>query len=133
MPHGATLRLLRSNGQSVFEFLYVDEAVEGLLAAASHPADITNIFHFGPGENSRTNVLDLVEKLSYLYDGRKPEISVNTSSSERTVIKYLDIRKAEKTFGWMSKMNLDDGLRLTIAWYRNNMDRITPAQSVTRN
>lgn len=121
-----TLKLLRSQGKSIFEFLYVDDAIEGLLATAKIKSNKTEVYHFGPGRNGRLSILDLVKKLSQLYDGKIREVSVNNVAPERTVYKYLRVENTKNILRWSSKIYLDYGLNLTLKWYEKNINKITP-------
>jgi nucleoside-diphosphate-sugar epimerase len=121
-----TLRLHRSDGQSIFEFLYVEDAVDALLTAASDAPESFGVFHFGPGPSARLRIQDLVGKLSVLYDGRVRTILTSEPAWERRVRKYLDISETEAALGWAAQWGLEDGLGRTLNWYRSNMARITP-------
>jgi nucleoside-diphosphate-sugar epimerase len=121
-----TLHLSRSSGQSVFEFLYVEDAVEGLIAAAENESEYKDAFHIGPGESARMSIIELTKKLSILFDGRVRDVSVNTTDPEKDVYKFLDIDKTGEVLQWTAKWSLEDGLDSTIAWYKENLPKIMP-------
>lgn len=120
------LHLYRSDGESVFEFLYVEDAVDALLAAACDVPDLLDVFHFGPGPSARLKILDLVERLSLLFDGRPRKILPNQVSSEKPVRKYLDTSRTQEMLDWAPEWDLDDGLTHTLEWYRRHLHQITP-------
>ena len=41
---------------------------------------------------------------------------------------YLDSSKARRRLGWSAAFTLEDGLRETIAWYRDLLGNVTPAR-----
>jgi len=65
-------------------------------------------------------VRELVEKviaasgktLEVQYDATKPHIKMNIT---------LDTSKAKATFGWEPRVSLEDGLKLTMDWYKKDL------------
>jgi len=124
--HATALRLTRSTGESVFEFLYVEDAVEALLIAAQRTSDRCDVYHFTPGAESRMSVRDLAVRLSLLFDKKEREVLVECEHPEKPVRKYLDATSTEAALGWHARWTLDDGLRHTIEWYDRNLSRLAP-------
>lgn len=125
----AALRLTRSTGESVFEFLYVDDAVEALRIAAERSSEQCEVFHFTPGPEARLSVRELAVRLSLLFDNIAREVLVECEHPEKPVRKYLDATSTEAALGWRAAWVLDDGLRRTIEWYRDNLGRLLPYES----
>jgi nucleoside-diphosphate-sugar epimerase len=125
----AAIHLTRSTGESIFEFLYVDDAVEALLIAAERARGRCEVFHFAPGAESRMSVRDLAVRISLLYDGKAREVLVECDRPEKPVRKYLDATSTEAALGWKAEWGLDDGLRRTIEWYGDNLGRLSPYKS----
>jgi len=121
-----TLELKRSQGDGVFEFLHVDDAVSGLLAAAAHVSPDLETWHFSGGESSRVSVIDLARRMSRLYDGREREVRNNRSSPEKRVVKYLDCSATAAKLGWTPSWTLDQGLRGTLDWYCERINSLAP-------
>lgn len=124
-----TLQLKRSKGDSVFEFLYVNDAVDALLLAAERKSSKLEVFHFGPGEEARINVLNLARKISLLFDGRTREIVVNKNKAEKKVEKYLDVSTTKAILGWYPHSKIEDMLELTVRWYKNYFPTICPYEN----
>ena len=120
------LTLFRSSGESVFEFLYVEDAVSGLLAAAIGEDSTFGIYHFGPGPMGRMKIIDIANKLSILYDNRKRKLNAKATDGERTVQKYLDFEETVANIGWKPRWDLNTGLSSTVDWYRENITKIKP-------
>lgn len=121
-----TLLLKRSSGASVFEFLYVDDCVKAFLMTAERQSDQVETLQFSGGENARVSVLGLAEMISRKFDGEHRGITVNSTSPEKTVEKYLDVRATEQLLGWVVDWDLEQGLEATVEWYKRNINHITP-------
>ena len=98
------------DGTQTRDYIYVDDVVAALLAAAtSEAAGPINI-----GTGIETDVLELVERLGALRDGAgfEPEFApARTGEVQRIAI---DPSRAERELGWRSQVGLADGLRRTL-------------------
>ena len=102
-------------GKPTREFLYVEDAAEGILLAAEkyNKSDPVNI---GAGfEISIKNLVDLTAKLT----GFKGRIVWDTSKPDGQPRRCLDTAKAEKEFGFKAKTPFEFGLKKTIEWYKS--------------
>ena len=106
------------DGQQTRSFCYVDDLIEGMLRLMDTPADITGPINIGnPGEFT---MLALAENVLRL-----------TSSASKLVFKPLpqddprqrqpDITQAKRVLDWEPKVALEDGLRETIAYFRQRI------------
>ena len=100
-------------GKPTREFLYVEDAAEGILLATEkyNKPDPVNL---GAGfEISIKDLVDLVTKLT----GFKGKVLWDTSKPDGQPRRMLDVTKAEKEFGFKAKTKFEDGLRKTIEWF----------------
>lgn len=101
-------------GKATREFLYVEDAAEGIILATEkyNKSDPINL-----GSGSEISIKDLAELISELagFDG---EIRWDTSKPDGQPRRLLDVSKAEREFGFKSKVNLREGLKRTIDWYK---------------
>lgn len=103
-------------GEPTREFLYADDAADGILTAASRydkPAPV-NL-----GSGREIAIKELVELIAELT-GFEGEIVWDTSKPDGQPRRRLDTSRARREFGWQAGMNLRDGLQRTIAWCRQN-------------
>lgn len=120
------IRLYRSRGNSVFEFLYVEDAVEALLSAGAADTSPQPILHFTGGMRSRIDIAALARMMSSIYDGRNRQIIHPEAPSEGDVIKYLDGSATNAFLGFEPAVDLDTGLRKTLEWYRLHIGELKP-------
>lgn len=101
-------------GTPTREFLYVEDAAEGILLAAEHynASDPVNI-----GAGFEVSIRELVDRITVLT-GFKGTITWDTSKPDGQPRRSVDTSKAEKLFGFRAMTSLDDGLRKTIDWYK---------------
>ena len=100
-------------GNPTREFLYAEDAAEGILLAAEkyNKPDPVNL---GAGfEISIKDLVDLIVKLT----GFKGRIVWDPSMPDGQPKRMLDVSKAEKEFGFKAKTNFEEGLKKTIDWY----------------
>jgi len=103
-------------GMASREFLYVEDAAEGILLATEryNKSDPVNL-----GAGFEISIKDLVELITKLT-GFKGDIIWDTSKPDGQPRRMLDTSKAEKEFGFKAKTPLEEGLRKTIEWYVEN-------------
>jgi GDP-L-fucose synthase len=107
------------DGSPTREFLYVEDAAEGILLAAerynsSEPANL--------GSGMEIRIKDLTETIARLA-GYEGQIQWDSSRPNGQPRRALDIRKAERLFGFRAGMPFEEGLRKTIEWYKENKAR----------
>ena len=108
------------------EFIYVEDAAEGILLAAErfNESDPVNL---GSGREITIKALaELIAKLTgfpgqFVWDTTKPNGQPRRA---------LDTNKAEALFGFRARISFEDGLQRTIDWYRRSrLERAAPGSS----
>jgi GDP-L-fucose synthase len=104
------------SGKPSREFIYAGDAAEGILLATElyNGPEPVNI-----GAGFEITIKDLVEKIVKLT-GFKGQIRWDPSKPDGQPRRRLDVSRAKKLFGFQAKMSFDEGLKLTIDWYRKN-------------
>lgn len=104
------------DGSASREFLYVDDAVTGIILAAEKfdKSDPVNL-----GSSYEVTIKDLVQIITRAT-GFKGEIKWDTSKPNGQPRRKLDTKKAEKEFGFKSETTFEDGLRKTVDWYKRH-------------
>ena len=109
--------VLWGDGSPTREFLYVDDAAEGLLVAAER-YDGSEPVNLGTGVE--TSIRELAETIADLT-GFEGEVVWDTSMPNGQPRRQLDASRAERLFGFRAQTPLREGLRRTIAWYRDSV------------
>jgi GDP-L-fucose synthase len=107
--------VLWGDGSPTREFLYVDDAAEGLLLAARR-YDGPEPVNLGTG--SEISIRELAELIAELT-GFEGEIVWDPSQPNGQPRRALDTSRARELFGFEARTALREGLEQTIAWYRS--------------
>jgi CDP-glucose 4,6-dehydratase len=111
---------IRSDGTLERDYMYIEDAVNAYLVLAEnlHRDEIRGeAFNFGT--QNPISVLELFKKIiSACESNIKPKI-LGQNKGEITS-QSLEIKKAQKLLNWNPTTNLEDGLKKTISWYKNN-------------
>jgi CDP-glucose 4,6-dehydratase len=114
-----TRPIIRSDGTLVRDYVYVRDAAAAYMVLAEHALrdDIRGeAFNFSG--DKELNVLEVVRRIASIMDVPvNPDVQ-NTASNEIRV-QTLDDAKARRLLSWEPQWSLEDGLRETIAWYRD--------------
>ena len=104
------------DGSPTREFIYVEDAAEGIALAAEkyNGSDPVNI-----GSGNEISIKALAELIAELT-GFKGKLVWDTSKPNGQPRRGLDVSRAEKYFGFKAKMSFEEGLRRTIDWYVKN-------------
>jgi len=109
---------LWGDGSPTREFLYVEDAAEGIaLAGAAY--DDPEPVNLGSGQE--ISIRDLAELIAELtgFDG---ELVWDTAQPNGQPRRRLDVTRARERFGFVSRTTLREGLERTLAWYREQSE-----------
>jgi GDP-L-fucose synthase len=111
--------VLWGDGSPTREFLYVEDAAEGILLAAeryngSEPVNL--------GSGMEISIKDLATLISKLT-GFNGELVWDTTKPNGQPRRVLDTSRAEEYFGFRAQVPFEEGLRRTIEWYREHRSR----------
>ena len=106
-------------GRATREFLYVDDAAEGIVLAAERydGADPVNL-----GAGQEISIRDLVGLIARLtgFEGR---IVWDAGKPDGQPRRMLDTSRAATAFGFVARTPFEDGLSKTVEWYRGRTRR----------
>jgi GDP-L-fucose synthase len=106
------------DGSPTREFLYVEDAAEGILLAAEkyNGSDPVNL-----GSGMEISIKDLVELIAKLT-GFTGKIVWDKTKPNGQPRRRLDVSRAEREFGFKAQVGFEEGLRRTIQWYEAKMN-----------
>jgi nucleoside-diphosphate-sugar epimerase len=106
-----------TKGEQTREFNYVENIVDGLVLAAAHTGQVEGVMNLAAGEE--VAISELVRKIAELTD-TKSQIEIGALPYRPTEIwrMYADSSRARKTLGWEPRVFLEEGLKRTVAWFR---------------
>ena len=104
---------LWGDGSATREFLYVDDAAEGIVRALRYydGAEPVNL-----GAGREISISDLACRIARLV-GYEGQINWDTSFPNGQPRRCLDTARAKECFGFEAHTTLDDGLRAAYEWY----------------
>lgn len=112
--------VLWGDGSPTREFLYVEDAAEGILLAAER-YDSPEPVNLGSG--TEISVKELAELIGQLT-GFKGKFVWDTDKPNGQPRRRLDVSRAEERFGFRARTGFEEGLRKTIEWFREHRESI---------
>jgi len=112
--------VIRSDGQLVRDYFYVEDGAAAYAFLAEHLAQdrglIGEAFNFS--NEQPVSVIDLTNSiLKLMASDLQPDI--RDEATHEIKCQYLSAAKAREKLSWRPNFQLDQGLQLTIEWYRN--------------
>jgi dTDP-glucose 4,6-dehydratase len=107
------------DGSQTRSFCFVDDLVEGIYRLL-HSEEVypTNI-----GNPAEMTILQFADKVRELT-GSKSNVAYRDLPEDDPKVRQPDITKARATLGWEPTIDLDTGLRTTLAYFRERMDLV---------
>ena len=104
------------DGSPTREFLYVEDAADGIVTAAEkYNGDLP--VNLGSGyEISIKNLTELVVKLT----GFEGQIVWQTDKPNGQPRRGLDVTRAKELFGWSAQVPFEEGMKRTIEWFKES-------------
>lgn len=112
-------------GSASREFLYVEDAAEGIVLAAERKDDPDPLNLGTNMEISIKNLVELIVKLT----GFKGGIQWDATKPDGQPRRCLDTQKAQKAIGFKAKVGFEEGMKRTIEWFRANQNAHASARS----
>lgn len=110
------------DGSQTRSFCYCDDLVEGFLRLMDTGADVTGPINLGnPGEFT---IKELAEKVIDMT-GSKSKLTFLDLPSDDPKQRKPNISKAQETLDWEPKVQLEEGLAKTIAYFEKRLPEIT--------
>ena len=113
-------------GEQTREFNFVSNLIDGMVLAAEHDEKIDGPMNIAGGEE--VAIRDLVHKVVEFTQSRsRVEIGALPYRPNEIWRMRGDATRARQVLGWRPRVSLDEGLRITVEWFRDQLARGNPA------
>ena len=117
---GDTELVAWGDGSPTREFLYVEDAADGIVTAAEkyNGQEPVNL-----GSGFEISIKDLTEMIIHLtgFEGR---LVWDTKKPNGQPRRGLDVSRAKEYFGWQAQVPFEEGMRRTIEWFKENREKV---------
>lgn len=113
------------DGQTRRDLLYIDDLVDAVEAVIEKQNKPFRVYNIGLGK--MISVDGLVGKIIE-HSGRKLGIAHELSAPSIKTALCLDCSLAKEELGWTTKTSLDDGIKMTIEWWKSQRQRARAAE-----
>jgi CDP-glucose 4,6-dehydratase len=117
--------VVRSNGKLVRDYLHVNDATNAyflLMNKLSNTQQNLRIYNVGSKYN--LSVLDLVKMILNIINNKKTKIIVKNYSKNEIKFQKLNYNKIKNELKWKQKINMNEGLKNTIDWYKQHLNSL---------
>jgi nucleoside-diphosphate-sugar epimerase len=105
-------------GDQLRDFVFVDDAVEAFVAAATTDAAVGGTFNICSG--TAVTVRDVVRRVLQCTGSRsEPRFGALSYRPTELAVLSGDPTRAAEVLGWRARVSLEEGLTRTIAWFRS--------------
>lgn len=108
--------IIYGDGNQIRAWCYVDDIVDAVLLALVKDEAVGNVFNIG-NPNSTVTIQGLAQKIIRL-SGSKSKIVFESRDYPDIEIRVPDVSKAERLLDFRPRVDLDEGIKRTIDWYR---------------
>lgn len=110
-----------ANSCAVRDYIYIDDVLDLYLKsielASKYAGEVYNV-----GRGSNVSVSDVVKKILEITDSRSLVQWNSFTGRDHDCEKWeANIGKISRDFNWQPKYNIDEGIRKTITWFRDNL------------
>ena len=118
-----------TEGKQTREFNFIDNIVDGFVAASQCEFVPDNVINIGSGEEIA--ICDLV-RMIHKKSKSKSKLEIGKLDNRPTEIWRMsaDNKKAKSSLGWTSKISFKEGLDRTIEWYRTYLEAYYDNKSI---
>lgn len=114
--------VIYGDGEQTRDFLYVDDLADAICACAAAGVNgaAGQVFQMGSGRETKINEIASAVKDLAAAVGIDVPITYQPSRKGEIYRNYADIGKAMKAFGYNPKTRLDEGIKATWNWFKEN-------------
>lgn len=110
---------IHGDGDQIRSWCYIDDIVDGLMLCLENEMGIGHVFNIG-NPRATITILSLAEKIKSIAQSNSEIIFVPKNYVD-VELRIPDIKKSKDLLGFDPKIDLNEGLKRTIDWYRTNL------------
>jgi UDP-glucose 4-epimerase len=115
--------VVHGDGSQIRAWCYVDDMVDGILRCLERPEAVGQSFNIG-NTRSTVTIWDLAHRINRLTGGTGEVVSQPLHYTD-VELRIPNVDKARELLGFEARVDLDEGLERTIAWYRARRPALT--------
>ncbi len=113
--------IIHGEGDQIRSWCYIDDMVDGILLCLEKKEAVGEVFNIGNPRGTIT-ILGLAEKVIQIARSSSQIIHVPKTYAD-VELRIPSIEKAKNLLGFEPKVDLNEGLKRTIEWYRNKLEK----------
>jgi UDP-glucose 4-epimerase len=110
---------IHGDGTQIRAWCYVDDMVDGVLLAMTHPKAVGESFNIG-NQKAVTTIYGLANTVIRVL-GSKSNIVFTIKDYEDVELRVPSVKKAKDLLGFKAKVNLEEGIKRTAEFYEKGM------------
>lgn len=119
--------VIRSDGTFIRDYIFAEDGAHAYLSLAEAMTEVSDgqgarIAHAGEAFNFsyglRLSVKDVVNRVAQVMGCSEVQPVIRNEASNEIPVQCLDSTKAKKVLGWKPLYGFDEGLKLTVDWYK---------------
>lgn len=107
------------DGESMRDYIYVDDLCNGIMRALYHDTGAFDIFHLATGKGTR--ISELAESIYGFFPEMDRQIRYESARTGEVDKNFADYGKAKQVLGFEPRVPLQEGLEKTVQWYREHV------------
>lgn len=107
---------IHGDGTQIRAWCYVDDMIDGLLLAMAHPKAVGESFNIG-NQKAVVTIYGLANTVVRVLDSRSPILFTRKDYAD-VELRIPSVRKARDLIGFEAKIDLEEGIQRTAAFYR---------------
>ncbi len=117
--------IMWGDGNDIRDLIYIDDFVDAVILAAEK-VNTYDPINIGAGKGYR--LIDILHMIMKADNYNDAVIKYDTSKPSMIPVRLIDIAKAEKSIGFRPRIDLNEGIRKTLQWYREEYDPASQRQ-----
>lgn len=118
------------SGNQQIDWVHVDDVTEGLMAAAKVPGIEGKTIDLGSG--TLTRVKSVVEQAASIIGSRVEPVFGALPDRPLDIVRKANVERSTELMGWRPAISLQEGLRRTVAWHREQLKQSSRPEAVRR-